>query len=280
MFCSACGHSVLEDQKYCSVCGNKLAEISSSEKISQSTPDSKSFEDLVAARVMEARKSKLRTDENLAATLQDALPVTKLISESSSNLAAMKVSRFVFIRSTFVVGNLLLVLGYFIFPFAYVLESRSGFVRKFEWRLHTIASLLSDRSNEGYFFGPALAFLVGGHLWTLLFAIIITVIVYVNTQPFEESEPDFLNKVEKRRTTAIVIGRVSVVLMALIFTWQLTGMLTLQRAADVRGGLSGQESLSYFSLGLGSVTSLLGLLAFVFGGASLINRASEEKSTK
>jgi len=280
MHCINCGRSVMVIEKYCSACGNKIVETTGINMLSRSVPESKSFEDLVAVRVQEARKSKLPTDDSVTPEQSAMVDNSKLTRESSCNLAAGQLPRSVFVRSTFVVGGLLLVLGYFIFPFAYVLYQRDGYLLKAEWRLHTIASLLSDRSNEGYVFGPALAFLVGGHLWTLFFAIIILIGVIISTRPFESPHALSLSEVEERITIAIVIGRVSVVLMALIFTWQLTGMLTLQRAADVRGGLSGQESLSYFSLGLGSVMSLVGLSAFIFGGASLVNRASEAKQAK
>jgi hypothetical protein len=66
--------------------------------------------------------------------------------------------------------------------------------------------------------------------------------------------------------------------MSLLFTWQLTGMWTLQRAADTKGSLSGDNYYSYFSLGFGSVLSLLGIVAFAFAGASMANRATVERN--
>ena len=55
-------------------------------------------------------------------------------------------------------------------------------------------------------------------------------------------------------------------------------MWTLQRAADAEGGLSGDNGYSYFSLGFGSVLSLLGIIAFIFAGTSLTNRATVERN--
>lgn len=279
MFCSTCGRSVREFERYCSVCGNKINESFVSENLASTTKGISSFEDIVSARVREARKSKL-VDKDLSNVRSKNLSYPEMgLGDMRKNGSGQK-SPFFFVRITFFVGIFLMILGYFIFPFAYVLYDTGTSLRKFEWRLHAIASLLSDRADEEYVFGPALAFLVGGHLWTMLFALVITVVTYFGLRTIDEDSDKYDEKRKTRSDLAVVLGRVSIVLMVLIFTWQLTGMLTLQRAADVRGGLSGGQSVSYFSLGLGSVMSLLGIAAFIFGGANLVNRGLAERNSK
>ena len=262
------------------MCGNKLNESVETESLNPTTQGANNFEHIVSARVREARKAKL-VDENSSVinSLKNSAPTQPSVSFAGTGGIDPK-SPFFIVRITFLVGILLMVLGYFMFPFAYVLYNTGGSIRKFEWRLHTIASLLSDRSNEEYVFGPALAFLVGGHLWTLLFALIITLVAFLGLREIDGDSVDYGQKKKDQSDLATVLGRACIVLMVLIFTWQLTGMLTLQRAADVRGGLSGEQSVSYFSLGLGSVMSLLGIGAFIFGGANLVNRGLAERNSK
>ena len=189
-----------------------------------------------------------------------------------------KKSPFLFSRVTFVVGLLAMIVGYLILPFAYVIDSYEGYSRQFDWRLPAIASLLGDRSEEDYVFGPALSFLVGGYLWTILLAVLIVVVFFISTRRIDEELTYFSDNRKDKLDFLILWGRVSSVLMSLLFTWQITGMWTLQRAADTQGGLTGDNGFYYFSLGFGSVLSLLGIVAFGFAGASVTNRATVERN--
>ena len=190
------------------------------------------------------------------------------------SLAGSKKSPFLFSISTFVVGLVAMIAGYFVFPFSYVLDSG----KSRDWILLEISTLLVGRSDEGYIFGPALSFLVGGFLLTVLLAIMVTVIVIVATRKLNRDQSGFAVARMKILFFFILLGRATSVLMSLLFTWQLTGMWTLQRAADTQGGLGGDDGYSYFSLGFGSVLSLLGIVAFVFAGTSLTNRATVERN--
>ena len=189
-----------------------------------------------------------------------------------------KKSPFLFSRVTFVVGLLAMIVGYLILPFAYVIDSYEGYSRQFDWRLPAIASLLGDRSEEDYVFGPALSFLVGGYLWTLVVASLITLVALLTTRQIDEAKDDLSDNRENQINFAVLLGRISLIMMALLFTWQITGMWTLQRAADTQGGLTGDNGFYYFSLGFGSVLSLLGIVAFAFAGGSMTNRATVEQN--
>jgi hypothetical protein len=104
------------------------------------------------------------------------------------------------------------------------------------------------------------------------------IVVIIATRQIDNERVDSSDNREDKLDFLILLGRVNSVLMALLFTWQLTGMLTLQRAADTSGGLTGDDKYDYFSLGFGSVLSLLGVVAFAFAGASMTNRAIVERN--
>ena len=76
-----------------------------------------------------------------------------------------------------------------------------------------------------------------------------------------------VGEVLDNESTYVVVGIAFDPHVAAVFTWQMTGMWTLQRAADIEGGLTGGNGYYYFSLGFGSVLSLLGIVAFAFAGA-------------
>jgi len=268
VYCSNCGRKSGETERFCTECGNRL-ESKSPQNFPQNDSESNSFENLIAARVREARKKGVTPMSG-----RSSVRLTEQSQGALETLTTSKKSPFLFSISTFVVGLVAIIAGYFIFPFSYVLDS--GDSR--DWILLEISSLLIGRSDEGYIFGPALSFLVGGFLLTVLLAIMITVIVIVATRKMNKDQSDFDVKRMKILFFLILLGRTTSVLMSLLFTWQLTGMWTLQRAADTQGGLGGDDGYSYFSLGFGSVLSLLGIVAFAFGGASMTNRATVERN--
>jgi hypothetical protein len=228
-------------------------ESKSPQNFLQNDSESNSFENLIAARVREARKKGVTP-----VTGRSNIWPTEQSQGALESLTSGKKSPFLFSISTFVVGLVAMIAGYFVFPFSYVLDS--------------------GKSREGYIFGPALSFLVGGFLLTVLLAIMIVVIVIVATRKMNGDQSDFAVERMKILFVLILLGRTTSVLMSLLFTWQLTGMWTLQRAADTQGGLGGDDGYSYFSLGFGSVLSLLGIVAFVFAGTSLTNRATVERN--
>ena len=176
----------------------------------------------------------------------------------------------------FLVGSLSVILGLLFVPFAYVLNEGA----KFDWRLPTIASLLRDRDDENYVVGPALGYLVGGWLWTLLLVVIVTVTAFLLVRRPDRSNERAEEKWASRLNSAVILGRATSILLSLIAMWQIAGMFTLQQAANTEGGLEGDDSFAYFSLGFGSVLSLLGLAALIFAGATLANRATLELKTK
>jgi len=281
VLCSNCGQLSDETNRFCAKCGSKLLIDSSNDHTEVS---GSSFEDLLSSKMRETRIKNDLNEVSIQPVWSLRNNVQQPIVQRSKRSKKVVQTPYLFSTITFGVGSILMTLGYFVLPFAYVLigvQGNYGFSNvKFEWRLHSVAELLRERTDENYVFGPALAFLVGGHLWTLLFAFIITVLSIFALGRLDPTEEGYVERAASQSSFARMLGRISIVLMALIFTWQVTGMFTLQRAADVSGGLSGQESLSYFSLGLGSVVSLLGISAFIFGGASLVNRASESGQSK
>lgn len=237
-----------------------------------------SFEELIAARVREARKKNALVGSDSSDSPYSRGAQNQPKTSSSGETKSDRNSPFLFSVLTFGSGLLAMIVGYLIFPFAYVIDYYEGYPRQFNWRLPSIASLLSDRSDEGYVFGPALSFLVGGYLWTLAIAILISTLAFFSTRQIEKTDEDLSDERNYKINFAIVLGRFSVIMMSLLFTWQVAGMWTLQRAADAEGGLSGDNGYSYFSLGFGSVLSLLGIIAFVFAGTSLTNRATVERN--
>lgn len=268
MFCSNCGRKSEETERFCTECGNRL-ESKSPQNFPQNDSETNSFESLIATRVREARKKGVTPT-----TGKSNIRPTEQSQGALESLTSSKKSPFLFSISTFVFGLVAMIAGYFVFPFSYVLDS--GESR--DWILLEISSLLVGRSDEGYVFGPALSFLVGGFFLTVLLAIMIVVMVIVATRKMNGDQSDSAKERMKTLFFLILMGRTTSVLMSLLFTWQLTGMWTLQRAADTQGGLGGDDGYSYFSLGFGSVLSLLGIVAFVFAGTSLTNRATVERN--
>ena len=269
VYCSNCGRESRGTERFCADCGNRLESNPVPQNFQQNVSESNSFENLIAVRVRQARKRgatpiTTKSDIQSSQQSQDTL---------GSSMNSKKLP-FLFSITTFVVGLLAMIAGYFIFPFSYVIDS----AKSRDWVLLEISSLLIGRSDEGYIFGPALSFLVGGFLLTILLAIMITVIVIVAARKMNRDQSDFDVKRMKILFFLILLGRTTSVLMSLLFTWQLTGMWTLQRAADTQGGLGGDDGYSYFSLGFGSVLSLLGIVAFAFAGASMTNRATVERN--
>jgi hypothetical protein len=245
--------------------------------------ESSSFENLIAARVREARKNSAPSVTGSSSTRSSQESQHKTESTAGVKRVDSKKSPFLFSIVTFGVGLLAMIVGYLILPFAYVVGSEETNYGTYVsqvigWRIPSIASMLGDRSNEGYVFGPALSFLVGGYLWTLLVAAVITLVAILTTRQIDKAEEDLSDNREGQINFAILLGRISLVMMSLLFTWQLAGMWTLQRAADSKGGLDGDSGYSYFSLGFGSVLSLLGIVAFAFAGASMTNRATVERN--
>ena len=268
VFCSNCGRKSGETERFCTECGSRL-ESKSPQNFPQNDSETNSFESLIATRVREARKKGVTPT-----TGKSNIRPTEQSQGALESLTSSKKSPFLFSISTFVFGLVAMIAGYFVFPFSYVLDS--GESR--DWILLEISSLLVGRSDEGYVFGPALSFLVGGFFLTVLLAIMIVVIVIVATRKMNGDQSDSAEERMKILFFLILMGRTTSVLMSLLFTWQLTGMWTLQRAADTQGGLGGDDGYSYFSLGFGSVLSLLGIVAFVFAGTSLTNRATVERN--
>ncbi len=283
VFCSNCGHESRETERFCADCGNRLASRPVAQTSKQVDSESNSFENLIAARVREARKKSAPaiTNSSGSRSLQESQRQPN--SSAAQKLSNSKKSPFLFSRVTLVIGLLAMIVGYLVLPFAFVVDYQStdygSNIRKvIGWRIPTIASMLGDRTDEGYVFGPALSFLVGGYLWTLLLTVLIVIVVIIATRQIDNERVDSSDNREDKLDFLILLGRVNSVLMALLFTWQLTGMLTLQRAADTSGGLTGDDKYDYFSLGFGSVLSLLGVVAFAFAGASMTNRAIVERN--
>ena len=278
MYCSNCGRQSGEKERFCTDCGNRFESNRSLETPKQDHLVSGSFEELIAARVREARKKNALVGSDSSGSPYSRGAQNQPKTSSGGETKSDRNSPFLFSIVTFGVGLLAMIVGYLIFPFAYVIDYYEGYARQFNWRLPSIASLLSDRSDEGYVFGPALSFLVGGYLWTLAIAILISTLAFFSTRQIEKTDEDLSDERNYKINFAIVLGRFSVIMMLLLFTWQVAGMWTLQRAADAEGGLSGDNGYSYFSLGFGSVLSLLGIIAFIFAGTSLTNRATVERN--
>jgi hypothetical protein len=248
----------------------------------QADSGSNSFENLIAARVREARKNSAPALTNSSGSRSSQESQHQPKSSATIELSHSKKSPFFFSRVTFVIGLLAMIVGYLVLPFAFVVDYEStGYGSSIRmvigWRIPTIASMLGDRVDEGYVFGPALSFLVGGYLWTILLAVVIVVVFFISTRRIDEELTYFSDNRHDKLDFLILWGRVSSVLMSLLFTWQITGMWTLQRAADTESGLTGDGGYSYFSLGFGSVLSLLGIVTFAFAGASVTNRATVER---
>jgi hypothetical protein len=281
MFCSNCGRETRETERFCASCGIRL-EIKPVPQTSPSVDlESNSFENLIAARVREVRKNSASPISNTSGIRPTPQNQRQPESITDTKAAKSKRSPFLFSLVTFGFGLLAMVVGYLILPFAYVIaspEESFSSSRQFNWRLPAIASVLADRDGERYVFGPALSFLVGGYLWTLGSAALITLVAFLLIHQIGKTEEDLSDERDSRLYSAVLLGRTSLVLMSLLFTWQLTGMWTLQRAADTKGSLSGDNYYSYFSLGFGSVLSLLGIVAFAFAGASMANRATVERN--
>lgn len=262
------------------MCGNRVEANLVTGRSRPITDEQPNFEALVSARVREARRNKTGIapqagEESVENSDSQSKTAQVVVSDTQRSANPYR-----FVKTIFTSGLVLMLLGYFVLPFAYVLNSVNGYPVKFEWRLQTIASLLNERADESYVFGPALAFMVGGHLWTVLSGVIITGLTLLVLRGTGKKQAADLDRSVEQAKFAVRLGRISVVLMTLVFTWQLTGMWTLERAADAEGGLDGGDSLTYFSLAVGSVASLIGISAFVFGAASLINRGSLEKVTR
>ena len=278
VFCSNCGRESKESERFCADCGNRLESKPIAQSSKQAKSESSSFENLIAERVREARRNSapVITYSSGSRSLQESQRQSESLGEAMSSKGEK--SPFLFSRVTFVTGLLAMIVGYLILPFAYVIDSYEGYSRQFDWRLPTIASLLGDRSDENYVFGPALSFLVGGYLWTLVVASLITLVALLTTRQIDKAKADLSDNRGDQIKFAVLLGRSSLIMMSLLFTWQITGMWTLQRAADIEGGLTGGNGYYYFSLGFGSVLSLLGIVVFAFAGATMTNRAIVERN--
>ncbi len=281
MFCSNCGRESKESERFCADCGNRLESKPIAQTSKQFDSESNSFENLIAARVREARKKSAPaiTNSSGSRSLQEIQHQPE--SSATIELSNSKKSPFLFSIVTFVAGLVAMIVGYLVLPFASVVdyeptEYGSPIRMVIGWRIPTIASMLGKRSDEDYELGPALSFLVGGYLWALVVAVLITLVALLTTRRIDRAKEDLSDNRESQINFASLFGRISFFMMSLLFTWQLSGMWTLQRAADTSDSFLGSE-YSSFSLGFGSVLSLLGIVAFAFAGAAMTNRAIVER---
>jgi len=270
VYCTDCGRVRSDDERFCAHCGHRHPTVETPAAPSGDGTAGSTFEDLIAARVRAARRGE-SAGSSPEPPVPQPHPTKGLDLPEPSEL-----SPFFFTRAMFLVGSLSVVLGLLFVPFAYVINEGA----KFDWRLPTIASLLRDRDDENYVVGPALGYLAGGYLWTLLLVVILTVTALVLVRRPSTSADGAAERWASRLEGAIILGRTTSILLSLVAMWQISGMFTLQQAANTDGGLAGDDTVAYFSLGFGSVLSLLGLAALIFGGAALANRAALELKTQ
>ena len=270
MFCVQCGQQKGLGEKFCANCGTQHSRSPAPPTSKSETPTS-SFEQLITERILEARKTSKSNDP-----LRNTRSTTDLQRGTTSSRHENQ-SVFFLPQVIFGACLVMIIFGFFIFPFAYTLDNvrgTFGFIEtEFHWNVPTISSILRDRDDQGYVFGPSLGYLSGGYILLLLFSIGITAwtvfALRIQKLPARDSKVSWTAKMN----LTIGLARFTVVIMALFFAWQFSAMTTLQRAADAEGGLEGDDSLAYFSLGFGSVLSLLGIVGYALGSASLLSRA-------
>lgn len=273
MFCYQCGNKSETGDVYCPNCGSKHRTATpDSDPIAEK--ENSSFEEILRRRLSQKKAEKTPKATEVAKS-------SVSVSRDSVELTTQKEEGFLlFPRVAYVITGSLLILGHLLTPFAYTLDQGGTFggIRRFEWKLTDLSSILKNDSRADEITGSSLDYLTNGYLTSIVAAVVLMGIVLLFLRKVDDSSEKYSEERSSRLSQAFIIGRVTSIVMTLLLTWQISGLFSLLRLADTYGRFDDSGSFTYFSLSNGAVLSLLGNVGLIYSGFNLAQRARADHS--